>query len=321
MRMLILGGSVFLSRSIAGQAIAAGHDVTCASRGKSGTAPAGTTFVQLDRSVGLDPLADQTFDAVVDVSSNPDHVREAVKALAGRVGHWTYVSSVSAYADQSVPGQLAHQTPLHDPDDEGYGPNKVACEEAVRGSGVPALICRAGLIVGPGDAIPRFSYWPLRLAKGGEVLVPGEPERLVQYVDVADLSSWLVRSVLEGQTGTFDGTGPARPFGELLTEIAEGVGSNAKLTWVDHDFLLDRGVEPWAGPHSLPLWVWREYAGMLSRDTTPAIAAGLTVRSAAETARTTLDWWHGQKTEPTLAAGLTPEEETTLLRAWHTRNH
>ncbi|WP_026211789.1 NAD-dependent epimerase/dehydratase family protein [Longispora albida] len=320
MRILILGGTVFLGRAIAAQAHAAGHDVTCAARGTSGTAPTGTTFVELDRDQGLGALDGLSFDAVIDVSRDPGHVRDALAALAGRAGHWTFVSTCSVYSDNATPGQLAATAPLLAPGTEEYGERKVACEQAVLASGIPSLICRAGLIVGPADAVPRFSYWPVRLAQGGEVLAPGHPDRLVQYVEVDDLAAWLLRSVLHGQTGVFDGIGLPRPFGEFLAEVASGVGSTAKLTWVDQEFLLEQGVSPWAGQRSLPLWLPEpEWAGFLSRDTSPARAAGLITRSTSETARTTLDWWRAQDPEPELAAGLTRAEEAELLKLWHAR--
>ncbi|MBA3489759.1 MAG: NAD-dependent epimerase/dehydratase family protein [Longispora sp.] len=320
MRVLILGGSVFLSRSIVVQALSAEHEVLCATRGVTGTIPRGARHITVDRAVGLEPLDGETFDAVVDVSSNPEHVRAATRALAGRVGHWTYISSCSAYADQATPNQSAADAPLLDPTEEGYGNAKVACENAVRDSGVPALICRPGLIVGPGDSVPRFTYWPLRMTRGGEVLAPGAPDRLVQYIDVDDLSGWLLQSIEGGLTGVYDTTGPTMPFSELLMQIASGVGSRVRFTWVDQDFLLESGVEPWMGKRSLPLWLpTPEYAGFMTRDTTPARDAGLTVRSTAETARTTLDWWRGHPDEIPLAAGLDAQDEHDLLRAWHER--
>lgn len=318
MRVLILGGSVFLSRAIAVQALTAGHDVTCASRGVTGTIPRGAHHIPLDRNVSLAPLDGQHFDALIDVSSNPEHVRAALDALSDRVGHWTYISSCSVYLDQETPDQRAAQALLLDPAGAGYGSAKVACEETVRAAGVPALICRPGLIVGPGDNVPRFPYWPIRLSHGGEVLAPGDPERLVQYIDVADLSSWLAQVIEDGLTGTFDAIAPVQPFGDLLSMIATGVGSRARFTWVNQEFLLQAGVEPWMGKRSLPLWLpVPEYGGFLTRDAQPAMDAGLTIRSATETARTTFDWWRGHPEEITLAAGLDPEEEHQLLRAWH----
>ncbi len=320
MRLLILGGTGFLSGAVARAALAAGLDVTCAARGLTGAPPPGARFVRVDRADGLEPLKDGTYDAVLDISSEPGQVRAAVAALAGRVGHWTYVSSCSAYADQSTPGQRAATAPVLDGTADEYGHHKVACERAVLdGMGEDrALVCRAGLIVGPGDPIARYAYWPLRLARGGEVLAPGAPDRLVQYIDVADLADWLVRCVRSGLTGTYDGVGPSLPFGDLLAGIGAGVGVEPRLTWVDQEFLAEAGVEPWIGERSLPLWLpLPEYAGFLTRDVTPSLEAGLTVRPIAETARDTLDWWRVQSPQPPLAAGLSPADEAEVLAAWH----
>ena len=171
MRLLILGGTQFLGRAIAAHACAMGYDVTCAARGVTGLAPPGARFIRVDRDEpdGLAPLAGEAFDAVVDVSRHPGQVRRAVAALKARVGHWTFVSTVSVYADISTNGQRADTAPIRAPTaleiehstEETYGAAKVACEQAV---GENALVCRAGLIVGPEDPTGRFTYWPLRLA-------------------------------------------------------------------------------------------------------------------------------------------------------------
>ncbi|BCJ63997.1 NAD-dependent epimerase/dehydratase family protein [Polymorphospora rubra] len=208
MRLLILGGTVFLGRAIARYALDAGHDVTAAARGVTGAPVDGVRFVRVDRDdpAGLSNL-DGDFDAVVDVTRRPSHARHAVATLADRVGHWSFVSTCSVYADDSTPGQRAATAPLVAPapaevDDpsgdnmEWYGPCKVTCESVVRdGVGADrAFICRAGLIIGPEDISDRFPYWVRRLAAGGEVLAPGAPDEPVQFVDVADLAAWLVRA-------------------------------------------------------------------------------------------------------------------------------
>lgn len=311
MRLLILGGTVFLGREIAEQAVAAGCEVTCAARGVSGTAPVGATFVRVDREQGLDPLDGLTFDAVVDTAREPAWVRAAARAFAGRVGHWTFVSTGNVYTDEQTPGQRADTAPLRSPDGDDYGNLKVACEQEVRTAG-PALIARAGLIVGPNEVAPRFPYWPIRLARGGAVLAPGDPDRLVQYIDVADLAAWLLDAARRGLTGDFDAAGPPRPFGKLLLEMAP----DAELTWVDQEFLLAHGVSQWSGERSLPLWLrLPEYGGFLTRDTSPAAAAGLKQRPVAQTAARILEWWDSQE----LAAGLTATQEAELLAAWHAR--
>ncbi|MEV0395995.1 NAD-dependent epimerase/dehydratase family protein [Polymorphospora rubra] len=334
MRLLILGGTVFLGRAIARYALDAGHDVTAAARGVTGAPVDGVRFVRVDRDdpAGLSKL-DGEFDAVVDVTRRPSHARHAVAALADRVGHWSFVSTCSVYADDSTPGQRAATAPLVDPapaevDDpsgdnmEWYGPCKVTCESVVRdGVGADrAFICRAGLIVGPEDISDRFPYWVRRLAAGGEVLAPGAPDEPVQFVDVADLAAWLVRAGESGLAGTFDGMGPAMPRARFLAEVAAGVGRpDPELTWVDQEFLVEHDVRPWSGERALPLWLpLPEYGGFLSRDVSDSLAAGLAPRPLAETARATRQWMTDHP-DAVKAGGLAPDAETKVLREWHGR--
>ena len=247
MRVLVLGGTVFLGRAVARRALDAGHDVTCAARGLSGSVPAGVRFVSVDRDhpAGLSALDGQRFDAVVDVARRPSHVRRALAVLGDRVGHWTFVSTCSVYADDVAPGQQAESAPLlaaappevDDAEGENYGPCKVAGEEAIASTGLPAFVCRAGLIVGPEDPSDRFAYWVARVARGGEVLVPGRPDERVQWIDVRDLAAWLVLAGESGLTGTYDGNGVSVPRRRFLADVAEGVGVSPQLTWVDQDFL------------------------------------------------------------------------------------
>jgi len=330
MRLLVLGGTVFLGRAVARHAVAAGHDVTCAARGLGGAVAEGARFVRVDRDRpdGLSALAGERFDAVVDVARRPSHVRVALAALADRVGHWTFVSTCSVYADDATPGQRATTAPVLEPAPEGtdlddttpagYGRNKVACERAVAGAVGEdrAFLCRAGLIVGPEDPSGRFEYWVRRVHRGGEVLAPGEPDEVVQFVDVRDLAAWLVDAAGSGLAGTYDGMGAPMPRGEFLAGVAEGVGARPTLTWVDQDFLVARGVEPWMGPRSLPLWLpLPEHAGFLSRDVGASLAAGLRTRPVAETVRDTLGWLAGQP-DAVGRCGLTADDEAALLREW-----
>jgi nucleoside-diphosphate-sugar epimerase len=325
MRLLILGGTQFLGRAIAAHACAAGHDVTCAARGLAGPIASGARFVCVDRDVsnGLEPLTCQEFDAVVDVSRHPGQVRRAVAALKRQTGHWTFVSTVSVYADNRTPGQRADTAPLQAPSapeieyctEEIYGAAKVACEQAV---GESALICRAGLIVGPEDPTGRFTYWPARLARGGEVLAPGTPGDPVQFIDVRDLAQWIVHAAQAGLTGVHDGIGPSLTRGQLLTECAAALGSSCTLTWINRAFLEEHDVRRWAGPRSLPLWLpLPDYAGFATRDTTPARDAGLKLRAVSETARDTLGWLRASNGP---VVGLTIEEEQEVLAAWHARH-
>lgn len=320
MRLLVLGGTQFLGRAIAVQADAWGHAVTCAARGLAGSAPEGARFIAVDRDRpdGLAPLAGERFDAAVDVSRHPGQVRRAVAALAGRVGHWTFVSTTSVYADTVTRGQKAGTAPLlapTEPDVEWstpgtYGPAKVACEAAFGGE---ALICRAGLIVGPGDPTGRFSYWATRLKRGGEVLVPAEPNDPVQYIDVRDLARWIVQATQARVIGPFDAIGPSSTRRDLVDGMARAIGSSCTLTWVDQLFLDRHGVGRGSGPRSLP-YPMPDSIGDNTRDVSATLDARLTLRPLSETVRDTVHWMD-------LAAGpvtgLTAGEETELLAAWH----
>jgi nucleoside-diphosphate-sugar epimerase len=249
-------------------------------------------------------------------------VRRAVAALKRQSAHWTFVSTVSVYADNRTPGQRADTAPLRAPtapeveysSEEIYGAAKVACEQAV---GESAFICRAGLIVGPEDPTGRFSYWPARVARGGEVLAPGTPEDFVQLVDVRDLAQWIVHAAQVRMTGIYDGIGPSFTRGELLTECAATVGASCKFTWADRAFLEKRDVRRWSGPRSLPLWLpLPDFAGFNTRDTTPARDAGLTLRALTDTVRDTFGWLRATNGPVT---GLTADEEREVLAAWHAR--
>jgi nucleoside-diphosphate-sugar epimerase len=318
MRLLILGGTQFLGRAIARHACAAGHDVTCAARGVSGAIADGARFVAVDRDKadGLAALAGERFDAAVDVSRHPGQVRRAIAALRQHATHWTFVSTVSVYADNGTIGQRADTAALRAPTapdvdhstEETYGAAKVACEQA---TGTDAFICRAGLIVGPEDPTGRFTYWPIRLARGGEVLAPGTPDDAVQFIDVRDLAQWIVHAAQVGLTGCYDGIGPSRRFGEFLTECTNAIGARCTFAWADRAFLERHNVRRWTGPRSLPLWLpLPEFAGFATRDTTPAREAGLTVRALATTARDTLAWARDAKGPVT---GLTADEERAIL--------
>ena len=223
MLLLVLGGTRFLSREVALQAVARGWDVSCACRGTSGPVPEGATHLPWDRA---DPppaaVADGGWDAVVDVTRLPSQARTAVAATP--YAHWVFVSTISVYADNSSPAT----EPLLEPittdvdlavDPEAYGGMKVACEQAVQSGATSSVVARPGLIVGPGDPTGRFAHWPQRLARGGEVLAPGRPEDVVQVIDVRDLAAWLLVLAEARTTGTYDAVGagavrrPARAGG------------------------------------------------------------------------------------------------------------
>lgn len=326
MKILVLGGSVFLSKAVAVDALARGHEVTCATRGSSGPVPDGAGFVSWDRNEEVpDELARASYDAVVDVGRFPSWVRRGVAAWPG--AHWVFVSTVNVYADDSIPGGRPGALALREPqpedveltgDSEAYGRMKVACEQIVRDGAASWTVIRPGLIVGPGDPTGRFTYWPVRLADGGEALAGGRPADEMQVIDARDLAAWIVDCAEQRTPGDFDGVGEILPLGALIDRVAEGVGSEAALTWVPQEFLEEQGVEPWAGPEALPLWLPRpEYDGLGSHDPAPSLAAGLVLRPIADTARDTLTWV--RSAPDAVVSGMSRDREAEVLAAWHER--
>ena len=318
MKLLVLGGRVFLGRHVVDAALADGHDVTIFTRGKTNA----DLFPEVehltgDRDGDISVLAGRIWDGAVDTSGYvPRVVRQSAELLHGAVGRYVFVSSISVYADPSLPTpEDAAVAELADPTSEDvqadYGALKAACERVVEGVyGESGANVRAGLIVGPFDPTERFTYWPRRLAEGGDVLAPGEPSAPMQFIDVRDLAAWLVRLAEHGPGGIFNAAGPAEPLtlGALLDEANDAVGAGARLVWTDEQRLLDAGVEPWTG---LPLWLpGDDYSGMLQAPNSRAIAAGLTFRPVRETVLDTLAWSReAGEQRPT----LTREKERELL--------
>lgn len=316
MKLLVLGGTRFLSREVAAQAVARGWEVTCACRGESGSVPDGATHLRWDRAEDAPPeLAGGAWDAVVDVARLPSHVRRAVAAVPD--AHWVFVSTINVYADNASPAMEPLVDPVEEDLDptgspEAYGAMKVACEQLVTSGAASSMVVRPGLIVGPGDETGRFTYWPERLARGGEVLAPGTPDDVVQVIDVRDLAAWILDACAARTGGVFDGVGRPTAIGDLLAEVATGVGSPSPLlTWVDSAFLEEQGVQPWAGEGSVPLWLPRpDHDGMMSHDPAPALDAGLRPRPIGDTARDSLGG---------TVVALTPEREAEVLAAWSSR--
>ncbi len=340
MRTLVLGGTKFLGRAVVDEALDRGHEVTLFNRGE--TNPDLYPEVEKlrgDRRGDLSALEGREWDAVVDTSGYlPQVVRASAELLADSVGHYTFVSSCSVYADFSEPAredetQLIRLDDTSDESLEGdrYGGFKALCEQAVADvyPGRSARI-RAGLIVGPHDPTGRFTYWPKRVARGGEVLAPGRKGRQVQFIDVRDLGAWLLDLGERGDAGAFNATGPFPPvtMGELLETARAVSGSNASFTWVDEPFLLEEDVGEWM---ELPLWIaetgdpaWRRF---LEVDVSRAVETGLKTRPMADTIRDTLEWAlkTGDPGAPLASglelgeAGLQPEREAELLTEWRAR--
>lgn len=328
----MLGGTAFLSRAVAAEAVARGHDVTCAARGRSGTTAAGSRLVLWDRTeeppeeLVAAGSSDSRFDAVVDVARIPSHVRRAVAALPD--AHWVFVSTCNVYADHATRGATAETLPLLEPistdedptaSPDAYGGMKVACEQLVQEGAASSAVVRAGLIVGPGDPSGRFASWVSRVASGGEVLVPEPREDPVQWVDVRDLAVWLVDLAERRTTGVFDGIGAPVTRSELVQGLLAGAGSPAtRPVWVPRHFLVEHGVAEWTGPRSITMWISDpDWQGFLAHDTAPSYAAGLRTRPLAATARDTLAWLRA--TRDATVTGLTRAEENEILAAWRAR--
>jgi len=285
--------------------------------------PDGAELVAVDRTGPLPDLGDH--DAVVDVARHPSWVRGAVAAYPD--AHWVFVSTVNVYADDATPHGTPATLPLVEAIDEdvdlkerpeAYGPMKVACERIVLDGAASAMVVRPGLIVGPEDPTGRFSYWPRRLAAGGEVLAPGDPGDLMQVADVRDLAGWAVTACEQRTTGTYDGVGEVLPLADLLARCADGAAAASSFTWVDQAFLQEQEVAPWMGPDAIPLWLPRpEYDGLPAHDVRPSLAAGLTLRPLAETTRDTMAWLDAHPDAP--VSGISPDRERALLAAWHAR--
>jgi 2'-hydroxyisoflavone reductase len=336
MRLLVLGGTRFLGRGVVDAALAAGDEVTTLTRGVSGEPPDGVEALHGDRNTpdGLDVLRGRQWDAVVDTCGFvPSVVGRGAALLADSVGHYVFVSSINAYPDFGEK-PIRDDSPVHDcepdagsPDGtfemEQYGPFKVGSERAVE-SYFPgrATQLRAGLIMGPYDNTGRLPYWVGRMARGGEVLAPGDPDRTLRLIDARDLGAWAVETGRTGTAGTYVATGPADQvtFGEILSTAAAVSGSDATVTWVPEDFVVEQGIAGWT---ELPLWLPVSQAPCaFDEDTTAAERAGLRTRPVADSVRDVYAWLTGPDAdnapnERTGRAGLDPQKEKDALAAWH----
>jgi 2'-hydroxyisoflavone reductase len=331
--ILMLGGTGFLGPHTVQAALARGHKVTLFNRGK--TRPG--LFPDLEKLQGdrdkddLKALEGRKFDAVVDTSANvPRWVKKAAAVLGPNIGHYVYISSISVYSDTSKPGmdETTALATIADPTTEKitaetYGALKALSEKAAQESmpGKVAVV-RPGLIVGPDDPSDRFTYWPVRVAKGGEVLAPGSPDDPIQLIDVRDLGSFLVRLIENKTTGVFNALGPDKPLtiGQTLDACKHAAKSDATFTWVDADFLAKHDVRGWS---DMPVWVPNrgDNAGFAKVSNARAIQAGLTFLPIIDTAKATLDWFRTlpEARRAKLHAGITPEREAKVLAAWKAR--
>lgn len=325
MEILILGGTALLGRAIAEAALSGGHDVTCAARGTN-PAPGAARFVVIDRDEddGLAPLADRTWDAVVDVSRHPGQVRRAVRDL--RTPHRVFISTGNVYARFDALEQT-EDAPTVPPmegdvlaDMSAYGAAKVACEDAVRAAAGTATVVRSGLIAGPGDTSGRSGYYPWRFAHptGPDVLVPGDLDFPCAFIDVRDLAEWVVAAASRRLDGTFNATGATHPLSDVIAAAARAAESRIPPRPVPPADLAAHGVAAWMGPRSLPLWIddpeWRFFATL---DTSAARRVGLRTRPLEDTLTAALAY-EERRTIPR-AAGLSDDGERELRHALDAR--
>ena len=339
MRILVIGGTVFLGRAFLDLALAAGHSVTIFHRGTHPLDP-GIAVEELigDRDSTMDVLGSRTWDVVVDnCGFLPRVVRRSAERLKDAVGRYLFVSTRSVYADgpkhvdessaratltpaeiavvdawRPQPGQVL-------PNMEQYGALKALCEDVVLETyGARAIVVRPGLIVGPHDQSDRFTYWPHRLTRGGEVLAPGRPDRVVSFIDVRDLAAFMLHLVHGSAAGIFDVIGPSGwTMASVLEASRAAAGTEAHFTWVDERFLLEHQVQPWT---ELPLWIEEKDAPFLAPRNDRALAAGLVFRTLDETTRDTLAWDRTRPADVVRKNGMTAQRETELLTAYRKKH-
>ena len=320
MRLLLLGGTRFVGLHITQTALARGHQVTLFNRGQTNP----DLFPEAeklrgDRGGDLSTLSGRRWDAVIDVNAYlPRHVRATAERLRDAVDRYVFISTISVYKDLSVPG-TTEESPLEEPQpgdedlDEmtpgSYGRLKVLCERAADAA-LPGRVLRVRpcIVVGPEDYSGRFTYWVVRVARGGEVLAPGRPERPVQIIDARDLASWVVEMTERRETGAYNAVGPkgVLTMREMLETCREVSGSDARFTWVSDELLKEHGVK-------LPLWQPEKEEGVDAVRNDKAVAQGLTFRPLADTVRDTLAW-ASEAPEERASSRLTPEREAELLR-------
>ncbi len=333
LHILILGGTGFIGPHQVDYAMSRGHTVTLFNRGKTNPA----LFPNVEKLIGdrnapdgYAALKGRTWDVVIDNPTQiPRWVRDAGAALKDSAQTYVFVSTLSAYKTRAKVGLTEEDTAMlnapadadAEPPKATYGALKVRCENDAKAVwGDRALVVRPGLIVGPGDLTDRFSYWPIRVEQGGEMLAPGTPDDPVAFVDQRDLTEFMIRLCEQNASGTYNVVGPRSTLtvAEMLYGCKAVTTSDTRFTWVDADFVLANKLRPYA---DLPVWMppRGNSAGWALMDCAKAKNAGLTFRPLADTARDTLTYYHGETPErqAALKAGLPPEKEREVLAAWH----
>lgn len=334
LRILILGGTGFTGPYQVRYALSRGHKVTTFNRGKTHPGELPTEVEQLigDRNGHMEALKNRKWDVAIDNPTTlPTWVRDAAQILKGNIDRYVFISTISVYGevktgpDENAPtekyeGADPYKETLEAMKAGGYktyGPLKALSErEAEKWFPGKTLIIRPGLIVGPRDETDRFTYWPVRIDRGRDVLAPGSADDAVQFIDARDLAEWTIRMVENRETGIYNATGPAKPLGigGMLDGIKDALKSDAKFTWVAEDFLTQQKVEPWS---DMPVWTGKE-SGVARAEIDRALSKDLTFRPLAETARDTLAWFKSlpQDRQSKMRAGLTADREAEVLAAW-----
>jgi len=328
MNLLILGGTIFLGKHIVNAAIENGHTVTLFNRGQHNP----EWFPDLekikgDRDGDLSGLKGRKFDGVIDTCGYiPRIVRKSAEFLKDSAGHYTFISSISVYNNDDVPGSNENSETGVITDDnvekmtmENYGPLKVLCENEVMDVfGENSSIVRSGLIVGDGDFSDRFTYWIHRISKGGKVIVPVSKINNVQFIDVKDLAEWTLKLTEEKISGVFNSTGPleALSLNTFVNKCKEFSGSDAEFIYMDEKFLLDEGVIPY---QDLTLWLPEDSFGMNNVDISKAKNAGLKIRPLEKTLKDTAEYDLTRGPDFKLRTGLSDEKEKELLEKWESR--
>lgn len=320
MKLLVLGGTVFLGRHVVEAAMVAGCEVSVFNRGNRPLAfTQSVESLRGDRDGDVSALRGRQFDAVVDCSGHtPAQLQRSADVLCDQVGHYVFISTISVYA-RFAPGQPYDETAPVTADAGGYGGAKARAEVVIQAALPGRVTCvRPGLIVGPCDPTGRFTYWPLRMARGGSVLAPGRPQRSVQFIDVRDLATWCVLLATQRTAGVMHGVGSAGTMADLLEACRSTLAPDPQLVWCKDADVLQAHIAPWTG---LPLWIPEadpDHGGMLLASPKRAVAAGLTTRAWSETTRDTLTWARAAGAAAHSPAALTPEVEAAVLAALST---
>lgn len=318
-RVLLLGGTGWLGREISRRAVERGAEVFCLARGQSGHVADGARLIRTDRlSAGAYDEVRADWDEVIELAYEPALVEPALEALAAQAAHWTLVSSVSVYSRNDEPG-ADESAQLVQPDDlTAYADAKVAAERSSAAAlSDRLLIARPGLIVGPGDPSDRFGYWLARLSRSGPAVVPAPERRFVQGIDIADLASWIEQAGREGVSGTINAVGEVHRMQDFFSAAVEATGHTGHLVPIDDQVLLACGVNYWAGPRSIPLWLPETDTAFMQRSGAAFLATGGTLTALKDTIVRVLEDEKSRGMHRVRQAGLTPAEELAVLRATH----